>query len=307
MGDSSEWTEEITIGGSSIKFKLDTGASANVLPHKTLSAVRKQSKNAARSHKLQPTKNILTGSGNGRIKRRGQVKLPCKVRRWEAAPITTLNFYVTEENLAILGSAACEQLDLVKRVETVALEANITSKEDLIRAYEDVFRGTGSYDREYHIRLREDAVPVIQPSGTVPYAKQAKLKETLDRLQSIDIIAEVHKPTDWVHNLVVTEKKDGRMRICLDPRPLNKVIIRGHHRISTPSDVQARLAGKHYSRWLICERLFGTLDSPIPPLGGAIKRFLRMPFGISSASEVLQQRNDETFGDIYPTYMCHCR
>ena len=32
------------------------------------------------------------------------------------------------------------------------------------------------------------------------------------------------------------------------------------------------------------------------PLGS--KRFLRMPFGISSASEVLQQRNDETFGDI---------
>ena len=28
------------------------------------------------------------------------------------------------------------------------------------------------------------------------------------------------------------------------------------------------------------------------------KRFLRMPFGLSSASEMLQQRNDETFGDI---------
>ena len=28
------------------------------------------------------------------------------------------------------------------------------------------------------------------------------------------------------------------------------------------------------------------------------KRFLRMPFGISSASEVLQKRNQETFGDI---------
>ena len=28
------------------------------------------------------------------------------------------------------------------------------------------------------------------------------------------------------------------------------------------------------------------------------KRFLRMPFGISSASEILQKRNEETFGDI---------
>ena len=28
------------------------------------------------------------------------------------------------------------------------------------------------------------------------------------------------------------------------------------------------------------------------------KRFLRMPFGISSASEIMQKRNEETFGDI---------
>ena len=28
------------------------------------------------------------------------------------------------------------------------------------------------------------------------------------------------------------------------------------------------------------------------------KRFLRMPFGLSSASEVMQKRNENTFGDI---------
>ena len=215
-----------------------------MLPHKALEAVRKQSKNPARTHKLQPTKNVLTGIGNGRIKPRGQINLPCNVRGREATPAATLNFYVTEENLAILGRAACEQLELVKRVNAVALESNTASKQDLTRAYADVFRGTGSYDREYHIRLKEDALPVIQPMRTVPYAKQAKLKETLDRLQRTGIIAEVHKPTDWVHNLVVTEKKDGSMMICLDPRPLNKAIRREHYRIPTPTDVQARLAGK---------------------------------------------------------------
>ena len=60
------------------------------------------------------------------------------------------------------------------------------------------------------------------------FAKQAKMKETLDRLQRTGIIAEVHKPKDWVQNLVVTEKKAGSMRICLDPRPLNKAIRREH-------------------------------------------------------------------------------
>ena len=305
MGDSSEWTEEIMINGTSIKFKLDTGDSANGLPHKAIDAVRKQSKNPARTHKLQPTKNVLTGIGNGRIKPRGQINLPCNVRGREATPAATLNFYVTEENLAILGRAACEQLELVKRVNTVALESNTASKQDLTRAYADVFRGTGSYDREYHIRLKEDALPVIQPMRTVPYAKQAKLKETLDRLQRTGIIAEVHKPTDWVHNLVVTEKKDGSMRICLDPRPLNKAIRREHYRIPTPTDVQARLAGKQLFTVVDMQDAFWHVRLTEPssylctfstPWGR--KHFLRMPFGIFSASEVLQQRNDETFSNI---------
>ena len=95
MGDSSERTEEIMINGISIKFNLDTSASANVLPHKALDAVRKQSKNPARTYKLQPTKNVLTGIGNGRIKPRGQINLPCNVRGREATPAATLNFYVT--------------------------------------------------------------------------------------------------------------------------------------------------------------------------------------------------------------------
>ena len=53
--------------------------------------------------------------------------------------------------------------------------------------------------------------------GPIPYTKQAKLKEMLEHLQHTDVVAKVDKATDWVSNLVITEKKDGRMRICLSP------------------------------------------------------------------------------------------
>ena len=122
---------------------------------------------------------------------------------------------------------------------------------------------------------------------------------------SQSVIADVEGPTEWVHNLVVTEKKNGSLRPCLDPRPLNKAIEREHHAIPTAGDVQARLAGKKIFTVVDMRDAFWHVKLSEPssypctfstPWGR--KRFLRMPFGLSSASEILQQRNDDTFGDI---------
>ena len=44
----------------------------------------------------------------------------------------------------------------------------------------------------------------------------------------LDIIKPVRKLTDWVNGLVVVEKPNGKLRICLDPRTLNKTIKHGH-------------------------------------------------------------------------------
>lgn len=58
-----------------------------------------------------------------------------------------------------------------------------------------------------------------------------RLKETLDQLVQTDVIAPVLEPTKWVNSLVVTEKKNGSLRLCLDPRELNRAIRRQHFTI----------------------------------------------------------------------------
>ena len=73
----------------------------------------------------------------------------------------------------------------------------------------------------------------MQASHKVPYALQPNLKKYLQSLKENDIIADVDKPTKWVHNIVV-----------LDPKPLNAVISRKHYLIPTPADVQTKLSGK---------------------------------------------------------------
>ena len=111
------------------------------------------------------------------------------------------------------------------------------------------------------------------------------------------------QPTDWVNSLVIAEK-DGILCLYLDPRDLNKVINREHYKIPTADEVVSTFTGK---------KVFSSLDEKdgfwqIPldqessflfifnsPFGRY--RFLRCPFGISSAPEVFQKR-DQLFGDI---------
>ena len=181
----------------------------------------------------------------------------------------------------------------------------ISSKQYLLDSYADVFNGLGKYEEPYKIIIDPQVTPVIQRCRKVPYAKLEPLKKCLDKLEKQGVIASVDKPTDWVHNLVIAEKKNGNLRICLDPKPLNSAIKRETHSIPTAEDVQAQLHGKSLftvvdmkdSYWQVClDDESSHLCTFHTPWGR--KRFLRMPFGISSAMEVLQKRNEATFAGI---------
>ncbi|XP_035226802.1 uncharacterized protein LOC118199115 [Stegodyphus dumicola] len=114
-----------------------------------------------------------------------------------------------------------------------------------IHKYKDVFTGTGQFpDEPYHITLKDDAIPVIHPPRRVPQTLQPKLKDTLDKLEREGIVSKVNKPTDWVQSLVIVEKPNGSLRLCLDPTDLNKVIKREHYQIPSPDDIISRLEGK---------------------------------------------------------------
>ena len=62
----------------------------------------------------------------------------------------------------------------------------------------------------------------------VPIALKAPLKKELDRLSNIGVIQRVDTPTDWISAIVVTTKKNGKVRLCIDPEPLNQAPHRNH-------------------------------------------------------------------------------
>lgn len=71
-------------------------------------------------------------------------------------------------------------------------------------------------------------------------------------MESQKIISKVETPTQWVSPIVVVKKPNGKVRICLDPRELNKAILREHYPLKIVEELAANLKHAKY---------FTTLDA----------------------------------------------
>ncbi|GBN21125.1 Retrovirus-related Pol polyprotein from transposon 17.6 [Araneus ventricosus] len=254
-----------------------------------------------------------------------------------------LKFIIVDLNVQpVLSAAACTALNLVQRIDSslqVSEKCNVnlvnTQSSDnvysssvtsnlsigvpnssnnsishphkllkLIEEYSDIFEGVGRLPGKHKIILHEDATPVIAASRKIPLALENKLKDELFRMEQNGIIEKVTKPTDWVNPIVVVPKKDGSIRICLDPRPLNKYIKRQHYQIPSQDQLLSKLNGSKVFSLLDAKNAFyhiqldeesSDLCTFITPFGRF--RFLVMPFGLKSAPEVYQKVMDNIFED----------
>ena len=109
--------------------------------------------------------------------------------------------------------------------------------------YKSVFTGLGKLGK-YHITLQEGCEAVVNPPRCVPHSLKGKLKHTLQKNMESGVLVKVDQPTDWVHNLVIVEKKNGSLRLCLDPRELNRIVKWEHYKIPTVKEISSKLAGK---------------------------------------------------------------
>jgi len=119
------------------------------------------------------------------------------------------------------------------------------------------------------------------------------------------IIEKFLKPSKWQHPLVIIEKPDKSLRMCLDPIALNKCIIREMVQIPTIDEIRSKLTNKKY--FTLCDLKDGfyqcELDSDLKkycafstPFGSY--QFKRLPFGLANAPEVFQQLTSKYFGGI---------
>lgn len=177
-------------------------------------------------------------------------------------------------------------------------------KEHLIEMYPECFDGSvGCFeDYTYHITLDPKVKPVVHAPRRVPLELVDKLNFELNEMEKNGVIEKVTKPTDWVNSIVIREKPNGRLRLCLDPKDLNEAIMRDHYPTPTLEEITPKLAGARvFSKidarngyWNVKlddeSSYLTTFNTP-----NGRYRFLRMPFGLRMSQDVFQFKIDETY------------
>ena len=154
---------------------------------------------------------------------------------------------VQEESLGKLLSD--KDSDFKQNVARIKGKNGKELKEIIVQMYPTLFKELGIMELEHHIKLNVDTTPVVHPPRKIPMGLRDQLKKELDSMEDTGVIKKVDEPTEWVNSLVVGEKPNGDLRICLDPRDLNKAIKREYYQLPTFEEISSRLSGaKGYTK-----------------------------------------------------------
>ena len=255
-----------------VKFQLDSGATFNLLPAKYLED----------RNELTQTRKRLPMYNDTMIKPLGTCKM--EVPNLKNARSYHVEFVVVDSDRAvpILGNQTMQQMDLIRVQQHKVMSVNTSQ---------------AGFTAEVHDEVIDGATPVVYPPRRVPVALKGKLKKELDRLQSLGIKEQVTDPTPWVSSLVTVLKPNGQIRVCIDPKDLNRVLRRSHCPTPTIDKILPELSRAKVFSTVDAKNGFWhieldddslsltTFNSPF-----GLFRWLRLPFGLCTAPEEFQRR-----------------
>uniref|UniRef100_A0A5S6Q8Y2 Reverse transcriptase domain-containing protein n=1 Tax=Trichuris muris TaxID=70415 RepID=A0A5S6Q8Y2_TRIMR len=297
------WLTEISVRTTQrrhrkLRVQLDTGATCNVISLNDYKRISDR-----QDIKLAPTKCQLKCYNGSIIVPKGSAAMRCSYGNKEAK----LNFQVVDlDQPPLLSGHACQRLGLLTvhaQLCSIRTEPRIKTcpmdKKQLLTEFQDVFTGLGLMQGDYHIEVDPSITPVQHLPRRVPVALQAELRQKIDQLVAKGVLAKVIEPTDWISNMVIVKRKQ-KLRLCIDPRDLNKALKRSRYQIPTIEEMLPRLSNAKIFSVLDAKDGFwqvrlddqsSKLTTFWTPFGRY--RWLRMPFGISTAPEEYQRRIHE--------------
>ncbi|GAB1598786.1 hypothetical protein Ahia01_000155800 [Argonauta hians] len=284
---------KMIVDSKTIIFTIDPGASVNIIPFKMVKhkKIRRTSKNLKmwNESKVNPVGTIelmLTNPANN--------------------DRNLVEFVVVKENyIPLLGAGTSTKMKLVTiHKENIEQIFSVMSG-DKFKEAKDIFNDElGSFKGKIKLTVNENVTPVVMPSRRVPLALRPKLKVELKRLESLGVITPVNEPTPWVSQIAITQKKSGKLRVCLDPQELNKALLREHYTLPVLEDSLHELSkSKVFSKadlasgyWHVQLDDSSSMLTTFQTCFGRY-RWLRLPFGLSVSSEIFQKKlNQELLG-----------
>ena len=310
-------------GRDSLLAKLDMGAETNILPLRTYQKMF--------PHRLLPDGSInpehvhsttleFECNKQSIIRSKGCITLQIGL---PGSKLKSAQFFISEQHDQILiGHPTCDKLkvytlnvrnkapkfDHSKLLPLLDLDSmntthtTVSTVEDLKKRYPNQFDIIGNFDGEYNIVTDETVPPVQHPMRKTPIEYQEKIEQELDRMVTQGIITPAKEPTEWVNSMTYPMKPNGDLRICLDPKNLNKAIIREHYKPPTLEEITHKLSGaKVFSKLDAFKGFFAyklnyksslkTTFNTTPRRGRY--RYLRMPMGAKCSQDAFQMKMDQ--------------
>ncbi|KAJ8340687.1 hypothetical protein SKAU_G00353200 [Synaphobranchus kaupii] len=284
------------VNGQRITFKLDTGAAVTAIPA-TLYTERRH------GTLTRATKN-LCGPSNTPIEVRGQFNAIIEHKgKTTKRPVFVIPGLATP----LLGLPAIQELQLLSTVDSIQeLSAHFQ------QLYPKVFAGLGRLKDEYRIKLMEGARPyALSLPRCVPLPMTDKVKEGLQRMEHMGVIAPIEEATEWCSWMVAVPKPNGKIKICVDLTHLNENVCRERYILPAVDETLVKFSGATVFTKLDATAGFWQIplhadSSPlttfITPFGRYC--FRRLPFGISSAPEHFQSYLTQMLSGLEGT-ICH--
>ena len=315
----------IQIGGQAVEIKADTGAEATVIPYHLYEKITKKPLQQIQ----QPLKGWLATKP---VHPRGCVRLPTRYKNRQM----DLLYLVVDGNFTpLLGCDACLDLEVLKFMNLQLIDSpepdratpkpqgacedqTMFQKDSVLCGYQDCFSDKpGQLPNKVHLEVDTSVPPVVHPPRKIPVAMLEPAREKLKEMEEAGITVKEDEPTPWVSSMLVIDKRkvnDKRkdtppskddVRICIDPRDLNKALKRPHYPMVTVEEVANRLAGaKSFTSLDACS---GYWQLPVDDESSKLLtfntpwgryRFTRLPFGISPAPELYQREMDRLFAGV---------
>ena len=129
------------------------------------------------------------------------------------------------------------------------------TKQDILSQYSSCFEGIGHFPGDpYKFHLKPEYKPAQRAPRKVPIHLESAFKEEIESLVKQGILEEVKEHTDWVNSYVIVEKDTGnhhspnhtvkkKLKICLDPRDLNKALEREPYHTQSVDEITSKLQG----------------------------------------------------------------
>ena len=184
--------------------KIDTGAQCNVIPTESL-------ENISPKPDLQPVNVKLSAYNGSKIPVVGKCLL---ILAHKNKSFKVSFIIVDSDSVPILGMKTREHLQLIKRI--CRIEKN---NDTFFSESHDCFGEIGTLNIT---EVKDNVKPVV-----------TKLEKELKRMVDLGIFEPIKKPTDWVN---------GKLCICLYPRPLNNAIKSKRH-LPTTEVIFSKMSG----------------------------------------------------------------